>query len=510
MILPPSRTVLYNGITLQLSPVSSTPMLTWELERVIESFLSQEDDRSHNIQISLRHDAHLLDCQRPPIQVSSTLGIHEEACTDDDDESMVDPPIHVHYYEATTSNEFVPSLAPHREWTRVKQDLDDSPGPKINTNTHTDLMWVDLRCQAKLPLERPADCCHFLRSLLGVSHIAHPWGDADPNEFPVVCVVLPAPIPKALLSFRTTDACPSYFLHSICQIDIPNQNQQWWKPKQTVTIRDLEPAILFVYRRLPPRVCLMVQHPMKHDVPIGCLVESYTRQRDEDLEDDDDNVFQQFYRPVAPPFLSMKQDYSNLMEPLLLTENFQTIRQEAMNIPQWTAWPERQHYSSKGDSDEPTWTVFPLCHCFPANIVENRTWIDATSNFVPQTVALLKEHLGDTLRTALFSRLEPESTLEAHTGWEDLANHVYRLHLPLVVPNGEGLCGAWVDGCVETHKEGRPLVFDDSKVHRAFNYSSTGARVVLILDLARPVYLPIGTATGGHTDELDSFINSIT
>ena len=254
----------------------------------------------------------------------------------------------------------------------------------------------------------------------------------------------------------------------------------------------------------------MVQHPMKHDVPIGCLVESYTRQRDEDLEDDDDNVFQQFYRPVAPPFLSMKQDYSNLIEPLLLTENFQTIRQEAMNIPQWTAWPERQHYSSKGDSDEPTWTVFPLCHCFPANIVENRTWIDATSNFVPQTVALLKEHLGDTLRTALFSRLEPESTLEAHTGWEDLANHVYRLHLPLVVPNGEGLCGAWVDGCVETHKEGRPLVFDDSKVHRAFNYSSTGARVVLILDLARPVYLPIGTATGGHTDELDSFINSIT
>ena len=38
------------------------------------------------------------------------------------------------------------------------------------------------------------------------------------------------------------------------------------------------------------------------------------------------------------------------------------------------------------------------------------------------------------MRTALFSRLEPNTTLGAHTGWADLANHVLRLHIPLVVP----------------------------------------------------------------------------
>jgi aspartyl/asparaginyl beta-hydroxylase (cupin superfamily) len=151
--------------------------------------------------------------------------------------------------------------------------------------------------------------------------------------------------------------------------------------------------------------------------------------------------------------------------------------------------------------------VFPLCHCFPANAVENRKFIDVTCAFVPQTVALLKEKLGDTLRTALFSRLDPQTTLEAHTGWQDLANHVMRVHIPLVVPAG-GLCGTWVDGCVETHQEGRPLCFDDAKVHRAFNYSKE-ERIVLILDLARPSYLPLGHATGGHTEELDSFINSL-
>lgn len=69
-----------------------------------------------------------------------------------------------------------------------------------------------------------------------------------------------------------------------------------------------------------------------------------------------------------------------------------------------------------------------------------------------------------------------------------------------------GLCGTWVDGCVETHDEGSIIIFDDSKVHRAFNYSEE-ERIVLIIDLARPRTLPEGTASGGHTDDLDAFIN---
>lgn len=66
-----------------------------------------------------------------------------------------------------------------------------------------------------------------------------------------------------------------------------------------------------------------------------------------------------------------------------------------------------------------------------------------------------------------------------------------------------------MDGCVETHKVGRPLIFDDSKIHRAFNYHPTQSRVVLIVDLARPKDLPKGFATGGHSEELDSFIRQM-
>ena len=92
-----------------------------------------------------------------------------------------------------------------------------------------------------------------------------------------------------------------------------------------------------------------------------------------------------------------------------------------------------------------------------------------------------------------------------HTGWEDLANHVLRVHVPLVVPPG-GLCGLWVDGQTAIHNMGEIIIFDDSKLHKAFN-NSAADRIVLIIDVLRPPHLPLGAAKGGHTSELDSFIS---
>jgi aspartyl/asparaginyl beta-hydroxylase (cupin superfamily) len=67
------------------------------------------------------------------------------------------------------------------------------------------------------------------------------------------------------------------------------------------------------------------------------------------------------------------------------------------------------------------------------------------------------------------------------------------------------LCGLWVDGVVQTLAPGELVCFDDSKMHWAFNYDQE-ERVVLILDFERPADTPRGTATGGHTEELDRFI----
>jgi len=244
-------------------------------------------------------------------------------------------------------------------------------------------------------------------------------------------------------------------------------------------------------------------------------------EEDEDFDDDNmeekkDNYITE-HRLVCPPYVNLEELYSSqVMKALFDPKHVEVFRQEALRIPLWTPWPETTHYSVSSSAhasnpDKP-WTVFPLCYCFPANQPENITWVESTQGFCPGTCQILKsivtEDLGLVVRTALFSQLAPETTLEPHTGWADLANHVLRLHVPLTVPKGD-LCGSWVDGCVETHQEGRPLLFDDSKIHRAFNYHPTESRVVLIVDLARPNDLPLGYATGGHSEELDAFIQQM-
>jgi hypothetical protein len=241
---------------------------------------------------------------------------------------------------------------------------------------------------------------------------------------------------------------------------------------------------------------------------------------------------------VAPPFYDWRTEFPFLQ--VFLTPAIQQIlQQDAYSIPQWTAWPETVHYGDDDDDDTDNrnddphpdhhpkppsvpWHVFPLAHCFPSNQVEMFQWVDATCQYVPDTVHLLKQHMqlqpsdennqDDSsnrwlLRTALFSRLESNRVLSAHTGWSDLANHVVRVHIPIHIPEQEHSCGLWVDGCVEYHTPDDILVFDDSKIHRAFNYS-TESRIVLIVDLVRPQHVPIGTAVGGHSQELDDFIAS--
>lgn len=318
---------------------------------------------------------------------------------------------------------------------------------------------------------------------------------------------------RELVDFRVGDAAPSFYLYSTLQLSSrteffealhQNANRESSADNNLFGSR----VSLFVYRKLPPRDILSSPsgEGNYYEYP-GCLIETFV-DLPEDLDDGDSQlpiepVLRQ--RMVSPPYLMHNDVFPGLLDPLV--QRIDDIQREAKLIPQWTAWPERNHYPSSGENGESSWTVFPLCYTFPANDITQRRFIDKTCAFVPQTTTLLKG-LGQSLRTALFSRLHPKTKLGTHTGWSDLANHVLRVHIPLIVPRGE-VCGTWVDGCVETQDVGRIICFDDSKVHRAFNYSENEERIVLIIDLKRPDGLPQGTAIGGHTDELDAFIQEL-
>jgi hypothetical protein len=425
---------------------------------------------------------------------------------------------------------------PRSDWRRDDSAEDDhQPQPPSRQQVH----WVNLlpfttsknNDDLKNWLPTLGSTVHFLRSLLDTDDFSSPWrrkrnksSSSSSSARPDCVMLLVHQLPERFDEVRVGDVCPSWYVHTICRVRVPVDAETAgakdpWTPffpreqseTQSITITTV--ATLVVYRRLAPRDHLAVHHPVDgQPATTGCLWESCTTvvpgQKEEDPQQQQTHV-----RMVGPPYISCHDEYPGLVEPLLQPANFNILQHEGIAIQHWTAWPESQHYraqSSNSDSNATgaPWKVFPLCHCFPASDVSHRQWIPMTCALVPQTVTLLKSVLGDVLRTALFSRLDPEAVLEAHTGWEDLANHVVRLHIPLQVPAAGDLCGTWVDGCVETHAEGRPLCFDDSKTHRAFNYSDQD-RIVLILDLARPSALPMGTATGGHSEELDQFIEKM-
>lgn len=466
-----------DAIELNHKSTLSTPLI--KLERWVEELLV-DNPMFPSFLPGPREDLGLLGC-RYPRDTESMFGFEDK-----DEEN---PILQVRLFEAKHKSSVswsTKDTAPTNHW---KREIRRGGGVDVG-NT---LDWLDLRGKISIEGISPAGVTHFLRSVLGSDHRASPWLSSTCSQITEdaqTVVILVDRLDDTLLDFRVNDVCPSWYLFGSLNAHLP--------------VNFLEDAVsripcgILIYRLIPPRDYLTHANPLtKVEAPAGCLWQTLTKYKD-------DEPFQE-QQVVGPPYIS-PSEYGNLLNPLIESSVLNVIEKEARSIAHWTAWPESEHYQAKDGGPAP-WNVFPLCYCFPATDVSKRVWIPQTCALAPQTVAHLKAILGDTLRTALFSRLDPESCLEAHNGWEDLANHVYRLHLPLVVPPG-GLNGTWVDGCVETQERGRLLLFDDSKTHRAFNYSSE-ERIVLILDVARVEDLPVGTATGGHSAELDKFIEKM-
>lgn len=372
---------------------------------------------------------------------------------------------------------------PRRDWTRKPLEINSS-----SSSTIRELLIVDLttlQTQRRIhnyiypSFDTPGKVFHLLRSILTCEnglHCASPWyhpSSLSPcSHDKTVALLIKSPVESEndfwgelekrelseLVNFRTGDAAPSYYLHSTTNMKAELIGTHQFSNDLTMaTLFQSEArsnSILLVFKHLPPRDVLTAKEPehtdcncnveiMRGEDYMGCMWQKYV-QIQSMSESDEDNPTTA-HRIISPPYLSCEQEYPGLLDDII--SNIDEIREEALKIPQWTAWPERNHYSSStnGENDPyAAWTVFPLCHTFPANDVSQRKFIENTCTFVPKTTALL-QNIGPKLRTSLFSRLDKRTTLGTHTGWSDLANHVLRVHIPLIVPAGES-CGTWVDG----------------------------------------------------------------
>jgi aspartyl/asparaginyl beta-hydroxylase (cupin superfamily) len=152
----------------------------------------------------------------------------------------------------------------------------------------------------------------------------------------------------------------------------------------------------------------------------------------------------------------------------------------------WTEWPEHHLYKS-GE-----WRVMPF--------FAFGTWMPSTCAACPTLTGFLRSI--PRLRTAILSRLSPGTSLSPHRGWAKHSNYVLRGHYGLFVKDG---CTITVEGETREHRQGEWIVFDDSKTHTAANFGSAD-RVVLIVDVERPVHVRRGASTVKDTSELTALL----
>lgn len=163
----------------------------------------------------------------------------------------------------------------------------------------------------------------------------------------------------------------------------------------------------------------------------------------------------------------------------------------------WHDWPEKELYN---ESEPNGWTIYPF---FAFGI-----WVKDNCKKCPIITKFIKSI--PRLKLATLSKLKGGTKLNEHEGWASHSNYVIRCHYGLIIP--KNLCYIYVrDNKTNKeekkfHKKFEWLIFDDSKTHYAHNQSNED-RIVLIVDVARPDNIEIGTLDIGDSKELIEIID---
>lgn len=193
-------------------------------------------------------------------------------------------------------------------------------------------------------------------------------------------------------------------------------------------------------------------------------------------------TFGRFSQVGTEPFL----DPSEFPWTSLLEEHYPAIRAEAERVLQVrAALPNFQDIAPDQIdlSHDDQWKTFWF--------VGYDVWDDPNCLRCPMTAAVLRAIPG--LTTGFFSILGPGKRLPPHYG---PYRGVLRHHLALMVPEPREQCGIRVGDQVRHWIEGASLVFDDTYEHEAWN-DTDGERVVLFLDIKRPLRPPVNWINDG-------------
>jgi beta-hydroxylase len=176
-----------------------------------------------------------------------------------------------------------------------------------------------------------------------------------------------------------------------------------------------------------------------------------------------------FFDPAAHPEFRWTHD---------LERQSKTIRTELEHILEYEELLPSFHDISKDQrriSGE-RWKTFFFC-AYGINADRNRARCPETSRIIDAIPGM---------KTAFFSILGPGMHIPPHRG---PFKGVIRYHLGLIVPEPRARCRIRVGDEVRHWDEGKGLMFDDTYEHEVWN-DTRGTRVVLFLDIVRPLRFP--------------------
>jgi len=182
--------------------------------------------------------------------------------------------------------------------------------------------------------------------------------------------------------------------------------------------------------------------------------------------------------------------YNPSLETLKINRKYILSEVKQLEKNEWIEWPEKELYGGIKDS----WTIIPF--------FAFGKWSSHKDKY-PKICKILKEIKG--LKTALLSKMKSKTKLKPHQGWANLSNHILRCHYGISVPND---CDIYVGDSKRTLQNNEIIMFDDSKIHWAENNSDED-RIILIVDVDRPLSITRGKSTVQDSSELKNIVNSL-
>ena len=175
-----------------------------------------------------------------------------------------------------------------------------------------------------------------------------------------------------------------------------------------------------------------------------------------------------FYESTIFPWTSeleassekIRSEASNLLRNRSLLPNFQEISTDQKAITQDNRW--KTHF-----------------------LYGYGVKMDYSCSLCPVTTQTIESIPG--MKTAFFSILAPGKHIPSHRG---PYKGVVRYHLGLIIPKEAKQCKIRVHNDYRFWQEGKSLIFDDTYQHEVWN-DTNEERVVLFLDIERPLYWPL-------------------